>query len=1288
MAQLSDLISQINSLTGYNVPTASAVVLSASAEPLSSGSVNTIIDYINSLTGYNIPASNVSYVSGGNVAGPVIIYAPQATGGTIPTEGIYPGAIIRSDHVLRIINALNGVNEDIIIISGSLLTSGSNVFNGSLSLPFISDGKVLYTSGGFVIGVDSFPSASYAATASYFTGSISNAISASYANTASFVTSASYALTASYVNPLYQDVQLTGSFLVTQSHLSSIDYIDFTVNPPGPPTHTEGRAHWDVDRKTLQLDTEINNFMIPVGHMTVIRGKNTSGDILTKGTVIQVIGNSGQFATFGTASWIDEQDSAYTLGIIGEDINPNNSGYAVTNGEIVGINTNAYPPATLLYLSSSGQFTSQKPVAPYQGVRLGQVIVQSTNGTINVKIDNGYETDELHDVLLISGSTGDLFVRSGSLWINSKQLTGSYGLTGSLQATSFTGSLLGTSSFALTASYALNAGGGNFAGNQIATGSISASVDLGAGSFTLTSASVNFLYVSSSGNVGINSTSPTSKLTVGGTGLFGPGNTDTGLSVGDTGLGRYIQLGYQNTAHPYASSAEAVGVVTGANIGAIYLKYKLGVSGEIRATTNLSVLPQNTSAGATLHIRGASNTTGFAALIQNSSSLDLLSLGNDGMIRMSGSVNVSGSTHTITGSVNVSGSATFASDPSTSALGGVKIDGPNGRIYLRGVGAVNPQNFIGNNNSIDFSTNVTTPAIQGAVGAFNSSISFTGLAMVLNTNGNGTISITNNRFGVYPGMINTGTGNWLIGSGSAGSYRLQVLGTTRLDGDTSISGSLHSVTGSLNAPNITGSLFGTASWAQNTLTASYYLTSSVTSASVATSASYAATASYAPAYLPLTGGTITGNVTINGTASIQYLTTIYETASVIFSSGSNQLGDKTDDVQTLIGTVIISGSQQITGSFTSIGGFTGSLQGTSSWASNATTASYIATASSATSASFTATASLATTASFAATASNVLGGAVGYVSFWNTATALSSSVIYQTSSNIGVGTLIPSYSLDVSSSFRTFGNIAATSGSAYFIVSQSINQPAQTGSQIIDVNITPTFAYNAPNQTQTALKVAATFSGSVAISSSQTNIIADLGATSVGSQFIVTDVTSGSIYQVNDVSGLPIIEANSNWDVFIYDYPNTVFKKTGSVIELGVLANTSSYTQFKADLVINEGLGVTFRQGQVTGSTSGATTASLYNIVFTNTSSSVYMHAVVTGYETGSRNTITGDVKATIRYAAGTASLVGWNQSFMNTNDNVVSFDIVAGSTSGSLLAYGTGSKVYQWGATVTTQII
>lgn len=256
---------------------------------------------------------------------------------------------------------------------------------------------------------------------------------------------------------LVGDIVMTGSLLVTQSHISTLDYIDFTTNPPTIP-HNEGRIHWDLDRKTLEIDTEINNYMISAGHVNVLRGKNDNSYTLTAGTVVYINGNSGQFATFGTASWEDDPSSAYTIGIIPQNISPSNSGYAVIQGEITGINTNGFTPGTLLYLSSSGTYTDQKPVAPRHTVRLGQVVVASVSGKLQIKVDNGYETDELHDVKLTNTSSGDLFVKSGSIWINSKQLTGSYGLTGSLTAINggFTGSLFGTSSWAtnaLTASF-------------------------------------------------------------------------------------------------------------------------------------------------------------------------------------------------------------------------------------------------------------------------------------------------------------------------------------------------------------------------------------------------------------------------------------------------------------------------------------------------------------------------------------------------------------------------------------------------------------------------------------------------------------------------------------------------------------------------------------------------------------------------------------------------------------------------------------------------------------------
>lgn len=59
---------------------------------------------------------------------------------------------------------------------------------------------------------------------------------------------------------------------------------------------------------------------------------------------------------------------------------------------------------------------------------------------------------------------------------------------------------------------------------------------------------------------------------------------------------------------------------------------------------------------------------------------------------------------------------------------------------------------------------------------------------------------------------------------------------------------------------------------------------------------------------------IENNLIVSGTIFAKEVHTLIESSSIIFSSGSNILGDSIQDVQTLNGTVIVSGSEQITGS--------------------------------------------------------------------------------------------------------------------------------------------------------------------------------------------------------------------------------------------------------------------------------------------------------------------------------------------------------------------------------------
>lgn len=163
MSSVNTIIAQINSLTGYNIPTASySYIISASSE-ISSGSVNNIVNQINQLTGYSIPYTDVVVTSGSitSSASPVVIYAPTPVSGTIPTTGIRPGAIIEAEHLLRIINALNGVNPNLIVLSGSLYVSGSSTMAQNLNLPFTPDQNILYSSGGFTQGTSTINGGSF-----------------------------------------------------------------------------------------------------------------------------------------------------------------------------------------------------------------------------------------------------------------------------------------------------------------------------------------------------------------------------------------------------------------------------------------------------------------------------------------------------------------------------------------------------------------------------------------------------------------------------------------------------------------------------------------------------------------------------------------------------------------------------------------------------------------------------------------------------------------------------------------------------------------------------------------------------------------------------------------------------------------------------------------------------------------------------------------------------------------------------------------------------------------------
>lgn len=110
---------------------------------------NEIIEQINALTGYMVPTASLVYTTGSVPEGATVyVLPPTPVSGTISTQGIYPGAVIQADHILRIIHALDGTANNEIIISGSLYVSGSSTMASNLNLPFVPDQNFIESANG------------------------------------------------------------------------------------------------------------------------------------------------------------------------------------------------------------------------------------------------------------------------------------------------------------------------------------------------------------------------------------------------------------------------------------------------------------------------------------------------------------------------------------------------------------------------------------------------------------------------------------------------------------------------------------------------------------------------------------------------------------------------------------------------------------------------------------------------------------------------------------------------------------------------------------------------------------------------------------------------------------------------------------------------------------------------------------------------------------------------------------------------------------------------------------
>jgi len=213
---------------------------------------------------------------------------------------------------------------------------------------------------------------------------------------------------------------LGGNLDAASYDITNIDNLGFDLTPDN--AGGVGELVWNDGDGTLDLGLKGGNINLKIGQQEVALCYNGTGAALSKGTVVYVTGAQGQRPALAKASASSESTSSKTFGVVLESIADGAEGFVLTFGVLRGIDTLAYTEGAALWLSATaGQFTTTMPTPPNHGVFIGYCIrSHASSGEIFVKIQNGYELNELHNILISSAKTDQtiLYDEATSLWKN------------------------------------------------------------------------------------------------------------------------------------------------------------------------------------------------------------------------------------------------------------------------------------------------------------------------------------------------------------------------------------------------------------------------------------------------------------------------------------------------------------------------------------------------------------------------------------------------------------------------------------------------------------------------------------------------------------------------------------------------------------------------------------------------------------------------------------------------------------------------------------------------------
>jgi hypothetical protein len=217
------------------------------------------------------------------------------------------------------------------------------------------------------------------------------------------------------------------------THNVTADHIALNVSPSGA-GFVVGATQWNNTIGSSETLLKGGNVTLKNGVDLVARivNKVSPNTTLTKAAyqAVRVSGASGQRLAVELARANTDNNSADTIGLVCETIATNQEGFIITVGQLLDINTTGslqgetWADGDVLYLSptTAGRLTNIKPTgATGHIVVMGYVeYSHASQGAIYVKVMNGWELDELHNVFISSPANNDALIYESAtqLWKN------------------------------------------------------------------------------------------------------------------------------------------------------------------------------------------------------------------------------------------------------------------------------------------------------------------------------------------------------------------------------------------------------------------------------------------------------------------------------------------------------------------------------------------------------------------------------------------------------------------------------------------------------------------------------------------------------------------------------------------------------------------------------------------------------------------------------------------------------------------------------------------------------